>query len=78
MYLFVKNIFETNLSNSSFHSEVVYSDQNDFIYQTLVNDGWDFVGCVPESEVADIAWCAYRAKSCRKVTVSVSFEEVSV
>lgn len=77
MYLFVKNIFETNLSNSSFHSEVVYSDQNDFIYQSLVNDGWDFVGCVPEDEVADIAWGAYHTKSVRKVTVSFTFEEVA-
>lgn len=73
MYLFVKNAFETNFAKSSFETEVVYSEQNDFIYQTLVNDGWDFVGCVPEDEVEDIAWCSYRAKSVRKVDVSVSF-----
>lgn len=73
MFLYVKNAFETDFAKSSKTTEVVYSEENQLIYQFLVNDGWDFVGCVSESEVEDIAWCSYRAKSVRKVDVSVSF-----
>lgn len=73
MFLYVKNAFQTDFAKSSFETEVVYSEENALIHQALVNDGWDFVGCVPECEVEDIAWCSYRAKSVRKVDVSVSF-----
>jgi len=75
--MFTKNIFETNLSNASFRTEVVYSDQNEFIANALVTDGWNFVGCVDEAEVADVAQSMFNAKSCRKVEVSISFTEVT-
>jgi len=73
MFMFTKNIFETNLSTASFRTEVVYSDQNDLVYKTLVAEGWDFIGCADEAEIKEIAQTTYNATSCRKVDVSVSF-----
>lgn len=72
MFIFTKNIFETTFSTSSFHSEVVYSDQNELVYKALIAEGWEFVGCADEADAKHLA-SSINAKSCRKVDVKVSF-----
>jgi hypothetical protein len=76
MFMFTKNIFETNLSTASFRTEFVYSDQNYLVRKALVAEGWVFIGCAGEDEVLSISK-DMNATSCRKVAVSISFTEVT-